>query len=162
MFSLWLCYYACSEEEKLFYDNLNTARIDMEPCCKNIIKNMKTENSNKADLRDVSVICPAHENGAFWSRSTLLCATVSGDTDYKRYALQNGRLRRSDYAEQYEDFICGVTAVKEERRYVPLLQVWATWKTYDVYINMAVHGTKEQRNVRATKHGHFECLKFAI
>jgi len=36
-----LSYYACSDDEKLFYDELETLKIDIQPCCEDIIRYQK-------------------------------------------------------------------------------------------------------------------------
>jgi len=44
MFSLTkLAYYVCDEDERAFYDDLETLKIDIQPCCIDVLSYLKNE-----------------------------------------------------------------------------------------------------------------------
>jgi len=54
MFSLAkLCYYICSDEEKEDYDDLETLKIDFQPCCIDILAYQKKK--SKLNIVDFEV-----------------------------------------------------------------------------------------------------------
>jgi len=54
MFSLSkLAYYNCSDEEKSSYDELETLKIDIKPCCIDIMRYQKRK--SKLNIVDINV-----------------------------------------------------------------------------------------------------------
>jgi len=51
MFSLTkLAYFVCDDDERTFYDDLETLKIEIEPCCIDVLKYLKNETkSNNID-----------------------------------------------------------------------------------------------------------------
>lgn len=38
-----ISYYACNQRERLFYDNMETEKIDLQLCCETLLGSMRTE-----------------------------------------------------------------------------------------------------------------------
>jgi len=56
MFSLAkLSYYSCNDEEKNFYDDLETLKIDIQPCCIDIINYQKKKSKLNIVDNDIEV-----------------------------------------------------------------------------------------------------------
>lgn len=45
-----ISYHACSEKEKYCYDNLETLKVDIRPCCIDVIRYQKKK--SKLDIAD--------------------------------------------------------------------------------------------------------------
>lgn len=54
MFSLTkLAYCVCDDDERTFYDDLETLKIEIEPCCIDVLRYLKNE--TKSSIMDVDI-----------------------------------------------------------------------------------------------------------
>ncbi|XP_050427340.1 uncharacterized protein LOC126837469 [Adelges cooleyi] len=163
-----LAYDACSEQQKLYYDNLNNTAMDIGPCCSNIIKFIR---ANKR-CTYISNVCEdaaccghlkclkfGHLNGGSWTRSTLLSAACSSNLDCLKYALENGCPWRSNYAERVEDSFCGMSSGGEE-------VCTAAAGTGNLQGLKLLHEYgcpwNKSTTLTAASYGYMECLTYAI
>jgi len=56
MFSLTkLAYYVCDDDEREFYDDLETLKIDIQPCCIDVLNYLKSETKSNIIDDDIAL-----------------------------------------------------------------------------------------------------------
>ncbi|XP_050438599.1 uncharacterized protein LOC126844442 isoform X2 [Adelges cooleyi] len=116
----------------------------------------------KIILRQFEQYTHRHRDAAFigdWTRTTLLNAVVSGDLDCMKYALKNGCPLNSNYAEQLEDSICGMSSEVEE-----ICAAASSNGHLECLKYLHENGCpwNETTTLNAVSYGHLECLRYAI